>query len=163
MAMRKLAAALCLVAFAAMMPAAQAVETPDLDGVWEGTLHFRASSFAFDEIPDAKLPQDARLRIEIHGPVVNVILGDGDKSGDGSPGFFHIEQVKTNAIIFGTDYRQGDGPGWTESFAIIVTPKDDKTLLVSYSRLVNNSGFSGDEPNLKFATHVDGELTRVRP
>ena len=158
---QKLGVAFAAAAFAALTAPAYALDTPNLDGVWEGTLHFQKSSFAFDHIPDAKSPQNARLRIEIHGPVVNLILGGGGNSG--SPGFFHIEQVKTNAIIFGTDYRQGDGPGWTESFAVIVTPKDDKMLLVSFSRLVNNSGSGKAGDNIKFETHVDSELTRVGP
>ncbi len=154
-----------LIAAAALAVAipAHAVETANLDGVWEGPLHFDEKVFAFDPIPDAKgPPTDVRLRIEIHGPVVNVLFGN--EPGEGTPGVFHIAQVKTNAVIFGTDYSRDDGPGWTESMAIIVTPKDDKTLLVSFSRLVSNSGFDGkDDDNTKFGIHIDGELKRVRP
>lgn len=160
--MRKLIVALIAVLLVLVVPA-QAVETPDFDGVWEGTLHFKDSSFAFDKIPDSESSHDVKLRIDIHGPIVNVFYGDVDKPDDGLPGIFHILQVKTNAIVFGTDYDQGDGPGWTESMAIILTPRNDKTLLVSFSRLVNNSGFDVEENNFKFGIHLDGELTRVGP
>lgn len=161
--MRWLSIVLAAAAFATAS-AAHAVETPNLDGAWEGSLHFTKSVFAFDEIPDTNAPpQDVKLRIEIHGPVVRVFFGS-DPTDEGSPGEFHIAQVKTNAIIFGTRYLRDDGPGWTESMVAIVTPKDDKTLLVSFSRLVNNSGFeSGDGKNLKFGIHVDSELKRVGP
>ncbi len=159
--MRILGYALAVVAFAATIPAAYAIETPNLDGVWEGQMHFTKSSFAFAEIPDADSPHDVKLHIEIHGPVVNVVVGDDDKSF--TAGLLHIAQVKTNAVIFGSNYLQGSGPGWTESWAIVVTAKDDKTLLVSYSRLVNNSGFPDNKDNVKFGAHVDGELTRVGP
>ena len=161
--MRKLLSALAAVAFAAMALPAQAVETPNFDGVWEGALHFKESSFAFDVVPDGKSPSDVKLRLEIHGPVVAIDFGDSDKSGEDTSGPFHIAQVKANAVIFGTRYLEGDGPGWTESWAIIITPRDDKTLLVSFSRLVSNTGFPDDKSNLKFSTHVDGELTRVGP
>ncbi|HJW41318.1 MAG TPA: hypothetical protein VJ476_08830 [Rhizomicrobium sp.] len=161
--MRKLLVALATAAFAAMTPAAHAIDTPNLDGAWEGSLHFQKSSFAFDKVADAESIHDVKLHIDIHGPVITLTFGDADKSDDGSPGVFHIAQVKTNAVIFGTRYLPGDGPGWTESWALIVTPRDDKTLLVSFSRLVSNSGFPDDKANIKFSTHVDGELTRVGP
>jgi hypothetical protein len=161
--MNRLIVALVAATFLLGMRTAEAVETPNLDGVWEGTLHFTESSFSFDQIPDAKSTHEAKLRVEIHGPVVAVFYGNSDKTDGGTPGIFHIAQVKTNAIIFGTNYEQGDGPGWTESIALIVTPKDDKTLLVSFSRLVNNSGFDGQGNNVKFGIHLDGELARVDP
>jgi hypothetical protein len=153
-------------ALAALLVAATpafAVETANLDGVWQGSLHFTPASFAFDPIPDAKSVHDVVLRVEIHGPVVNVYFGGTASPDDGLQGVFHIAQVKTNAVIFGTNYSQGDGPGWTESMTLIVTPKDDKTLLVSFSRLVNNSGDTDAMQNVKFAEHVDGALTRVGP
>ncbi len=159
--MRKLVFALAGLAFAAMTPSAHAVQTANFDGVWEGALNFKEASFAFDPIPDAKSAKDVKLRIEIHGPVVAIGFGDTGKSEDESAGSFHIAQVKANAVIFGTRTVPGDGPGWTESWAIIITPRDDKTLLVSFSRLVSNSGFPDDKMNVKFATHIDGELTRV--
>jgi len=145
---------------AAAVPA-QAVETANFDGTWEGTLNFNNASFAFDPVVDAKDMQALKLRIEIHGPVVNVFYST---DAAGLPGTFHIAQVKMNAVIFGTHYLEGDGPGWTESMVAIVTPKDDKTLLVSFSRLVSNTGFDKPgEKNIKFGIHSDGELTRVGP
>jgi hypothetical protein len=159
---RWLATTVAAAAFAVAVPA-HAVETANFDGVWEGTLHFSDSSFAFDPVPDAKDTRDVKLRVEIHGPVVNVFFAYHPPD-DGLPGVFHIPQVKNNAVIFGTDYSQEAGPGWTESKVVIVTPKDDKTLLVSFSRLVSNSGFDArDEKNLKFELHSDSELARVGP
>lgn len=151
--------AMAVVIILAMAAPSYAIDTPNLDGIWQGSLHFKEGSFAFDPIDDAKSTTDVKLRIDIHGPVVNVFFGRAE--GEGSPGAFHIAQVKSNAIIFGTEYLQGDGPGWTESMTMIVTPKDDKTLFISFSRLVSNTGFEDRKDNVKFAEHVDGELTRV--
>ena len=157
------AAAWLLLGLLAGAVPAQAVETPNLDGTWQGQLPITQASFAFDPIGDAKNAHDVVLRVEIHGPVVNVYFGDVSNPDAGQPGVFHIAQVKTNAVIFGTHSSLDDGPGWTETMTLIVTPKDDKTLRVSFSRLVNNSGFHDGKDHPTFALHADTELTRIGP
>jgi len=106
-------------------------------------------------------PADGTLmRIEIHGPVVRVFYQEDNNFIESMPGSFHIDPVLSNAAIFGTHYAVDS---WVETWTFAVTQKDDHTLMVEFSRIVNNIGTPPDQPESKFATRGWGELKRVTP
>ncbi len=147
------------VAACVVQPAA-AQQTADFDGTWEGMIHIDKGDFI--NIPNPA-PQEAKYRIAIHGPVVDVSVEMNGVMMQPPAGVFHIAQVNTNAIIFASNAHGGAEGGWTESWSILATPKDENTLIVVFSRLVNNSGFTDDKQNTKFGAHGTGEFTRVGP
>lgn len=127
------------------------------DGTWEGTIVFDKEAFLVaTSTPAEGLP----MRIEIHDAVVRVFVKEGDDFVESKPGLFHIAPVQANAVIFATEASPGDG--WVESWVFVVTQKDDHTLIVEYSRLVNNVGTPLTDPSSKFGTRGVGEFERVR-
>jgi hypothetical protein len=102
----------------------------------------------------------AVMRIEIHDAVVRVFVKVGDNFSEVKPGLFHIAPVETNAVIFATESAPG---AWVESWAFVVTQKDDHTLIVEYSRLVNNVGVPLSVSESKFGTRGTGEFERTAP
>ena len=126
------------------------------DGVWEGTIVFdREALLTATGTPAAGIP----MRIEIHDAVVRVFVKDGNDYSEAKPGLFHIAPVSANAVIFATQESPEDG--WVESWVFVVTQKNEHTLIVEYSRLVNNVGTPLSDPNSKFGTRGMGEFELV--
>ena len=125
------------------------------DGVWEGKIAFDKEGF----LTDTGAPRDGvDFRIEIHGAVVRVFTKDGGLFSEAKAGAFHIAPVGTNAVVFATDSQPG---AWMETWIFALTQRDDHTLTVEYSRLVNNLGLLRDDPQKNFGTRGAGEFTRV--
>lgn len=152
-AMRHLLAAFMLT-LAGAAPAL-AEDMPSFDGQWAGIIHFDKEALLTDTSTPA---EGTPMGIEIRGPVVRVFIHDGAGDTEVKPGAFHIAPVNANAIIFASDGARGS---WTESWAFVVTFKDDKTLRVEFSRLVNNPGPPQDDAPGTFATRGEGEFHRT--
>jgi hypothetical protein len=155
---RKVLTGVSLVLLSAVQ--AEALETPNLDGVWEGDIRIDESG-KLNVTEAEKDLHDVYVRLTIEGPVVAVAFKINGSWTDAKPGVFHISQVKTNAVIFGTNYSGDENEGWTETWSFIVTPKDDSTLITEYARLVNNSGFRVDAENVKLGVRGYGEMKRA--
>jgi len=126
------------------------------DGVWEGSIVIdKEALLVAASTPAGGLP----MRIEIHDAVVRVFIKEGDAFVEVKPGLFHIAPVEANAVIFATEASVADG--WVECWAFVVTQKDDHTLIVEYSRLVNNVGTPLSDENSKFGTRGVGEFVRL--
>jgi hypothetical protein len=126
------------------------------DGVWAGTIVIdKEALLVASSTPAEGLP----MRIEIHDAVVRVFIKEGDAFVEVKPGLFHIAPVEANAVIFATEASYT--AGWVESWAFVVTQKDDHTLIVEYSRLVNNVGAPSSDPDSKFGTRGVGEFVRL--
>ncbi len=128
---------------------------PSLDGVWQGTINFDKEAFlAKTSTPDA----GTVFRIEIDDSVVHVFVQHNGSFEEAKPSRFHIAHVSVSAVIYATDEDPG---AWVESWAFVVTKKDANTLIVEYSRLVNNVEVPPNEDGSKFATRGAGELSKV--
>ncbi len=99
------------------------------------------------------------MRIDVGGPVVHVFMEQDHAFSEFMSGQFHIAQVMANAVIFGT---HASDP-WTESWVFVVTHKDDDTLLVNFTRVVNNERTPLTDEYSKFSTRGFGEFRRVIP
>jgi hypothetical protein len=133
------------------------------DGVWQGVIHFDKEAFLSKEGTPA---DGTTFRIEIHGPVVRVFYIEPTGPGELQefmPGAFHIAPVISNAVIFGTHFAPPSSLYWVETWVFTTTLKDQNTLLVQYSRVVNNVGMPPDQDGSKFATRGYGEFKRVSP
>jgi hypothetical protein len=126
------------------------------DGTWAGTIVIdKEALLSATGTPPAGIP----MRIEIHDAVVRVFIKEGDAFAEVKPGLFHIAPVEANAVIFATEASLADG--WVESWVFLVTQKDDHTLIVEYSRLVNNVGAPLSDEDSKFGTRGVGEFVRL--
>lgn len=133
----------------------QVQEPVPFDGTWEGNILFDKEAFlASTSTP----PEGVAFRFEIHGPVVQVFIEEDGKFGESKPGAFHIAPVGTNAVIFATDSAPD---AWVETWTFVVTQKDDHTLTVEYTRLVNNVGSMPDSPEKIFGTRGIGDFKLV--
>lgn len=126
------------------------------DGTWDGKLFFDKEAFLATSSTPA---EGAEFRIEISGPVVRIFTKDSDGFQEAKPGAFHIATVGANAVIFGTDSQRDV---WVESWVFVMTQKDDHTLTVEYSRLVNNVGVPPDYHEKIFGTRGIGEFQRTK-
>lgn len=133
-----------------------AAQVYPFDGLWEGTILFDKEALL---VASSTPAEGVTMRIEIHDAVVRVFIKEDDGFQEVDAGAFHIAPVSANAVIFATEAAQS-GP-WVESWAFVVTQKDDHTLIVEYSRLVNNVGVPLSDPNSKFGTRGVGEFQRV--
>jgi len=128
---------------------------PSLDGKWQGVINFDKEAFlAKTSTPDTGVT----FRIEVDDSVVRVFVQQDGSFEEAKPGRFHIAHVSTNAVIYATDEDLGI---WVESWAFVVTKKDANTLIVEYTRLVNNVATPLSEEGSKFATRGAGEFKRV--
>lgn len=140
------------------VPPPQSVQVAvPFDGTWEGTIFFDKEAFLNKT---GTPPEGLVVRIEIHDAIVRVFLKSDGDIAEMKPGAFHIAPVETNAVIFATDAAP---EAWVETWAFVVTQKDKNTLIVEYSRLVNNVGVSSDLPESKFGTRGTGEFKRIDP
>ena len=125
------------------------------DGIWEGKILFDKEAF----LGPGSTPIDgAEFRVEIHGAVVRVFAKMEGEFSETKPGAFHIAPVGVNAVIFATD-AQPDS--WVESWTFVVSQKDNRTLVVEFSRLVNNLGLLRDDPQKNFGTRGTGEFKLI--
>jgi len=139
-------------------PAPGSQKIVPFDGVWEGSIFFDKEAFL---APTSTPAEGAPMRIEIHGPVVRVFAKEvGGDFEEVKPGLFHIAPVSTNAVIFATQ-DEAMSSGWVESWVFVVTQKDEHTLVVEYSRLVNNVETPPSDPQSKFGTRGVGEFKLV--
>jgi hypothetical protein len=133
-----------------------ATQVHPFDGRWEGTIVFdKEAILSATGTPAAGI----LMRIEVHDSVVRAFINDGNGYSEVMPGMFHIAPVSANAVIYATEASASDG--WVESWVFLVTQKDEQTLLVEYSRLVNNIGTPLSDPNSKFGTRGMGEFRRI--
>ncbi|HTW34420.1 MAG TPA: hypothetical protein VMD53_07375 [Rhizomicrobium sp.] len=138
-------------------PVQAPLKIPPFDGVWEGLIFFDKEAFL---APTSTPAEGEPMRIEIHGAVVRVFAKEGSDFKEAKPGLFHIAPVSTNAVIFATQ-DEAVSSGWVESWVFVVTRKDEHTLIVEYSRLVNNVETPPSDPESKFATRGAGEFKLV--
>ena len=130
-----------------------------LEGTWEGKLDlvdtkgsssYNRTKAALEEYP---------IAIAIHGQVASVYFGETEVM----PTKFETQIYMTNAVVFATDTGyQGDHP-WVETWNFSLTQKDSDTLIVCFSRVVNNLDIAEGEKNSKFYVLAVGEFRRKSP
>lgn len=129
-----------------------------LDGSWEGELTFLQGANL-----NQTQPRTGRYRITIQGTSVRVYFILSDDVKEVKSGKFHMEDLMTNAVIFAMDSGKDDEGTWVETWVFSLTEKDKDTLLVNFSRMVNNIDLPLTSEHSKFAKEATGELKRLPP
>ena len=129
-----------------------------LDGSWEGELTFLQGATLHQT--QAKT---GRYRITIQGTSVRVYFILSDDVRESKSGKFHMEYLMTNAVIFATDSGKDNEGTWVETWVFSLTEKDKDTLLVNFSRMVNNIDLPLTSDHSKVALEATGELKRLPP
>lgn len=128
-----------------------------LDGSWEGELTFLRGATLWSPSKTTGL----RDRITIQGTSARVYAIYSDRAEEVKPGSFHMEQLMTNAVISATDSGKDNEGTWVETWVFSLTQKDKDTLLVNFSRIVNNIDLPLENDHSKFAVAASGELKRL--
>jgi hypothetical protein len=127
------------------------------DGTWEGKLDvvdtkgsqsYNRTKAAYGESPFA---------IAIHGQRASVHFGETEVK----PTSFQTQIYMTNAVVFATDTGYQSGHQWVETWNFALTQKDSETLIVCFSRVVNNLDFAEGADNSKFYVLAVGEFRRT--
>jgi hypothetical protein len=129
-------------------------EQVPVDGTWEGTLGIIMGSRLLtkgDTLP---------FRLIIKGRTAQVFVGT-DLTREVKPGKFKVEQLGPNAVIFANDSGQDNDGTWVETWVLVVTLKDSKTLITNYYRVVNNLDMPLSKSSSKFSQGYSGELKRM--
>ncbi len=93
----------------------------------------------------------------IHGQKASVYLGENEVKATS----FQTQIYMTNAVVFATDTGYQNGHQWVETWNFSLTQKDSETLIVCFSRVVNNLDLAEGEDNSKFYVLATGEFRRT--
>jgi hypothetical protein len=127
------------------------------DGTWEGKLDvvdtkgsqsYNRTKAAYGESPFA---------IAIHGQRASVHFGETEVK----PTSFQTQIYMTNAVVFATDTGYQSGHQWVETWSFALTQKDSETLIVCFSRVVNNLDLAEGEDHSQFYVLAVGEFRRT--
>lgn len=124
-----------------------------LDGTWEGDLT------RLDADPEKRVAGWQRIVIQDYQAHVYYRDKEG-KIVEVKPGKFQVQKLISNAIIAAIDTATDSDGRWVETWVFAATQKDAKTLIVNFTRQVNNVNLPLDKQYSKFAYFREGELTR---
>jgi len=133
---------------------ADALDVGPISGTWEGSLDpvngpgLTAS--------DKRLP----IRMIVRDDVAQVFTGENFEI-EAKPGKFKVEKTATNMIVFEIDKGEDNDGVWVETWAFVITQKDQNTLITNFYRVVNNTEMPANAANSKFSIAKVGELKRV--
>jgi hypothetical protein len=145
--------------FALLVAAASAIgeDLTDLDGNWEGSLVFLQG-----EGVSVRGPNQIYVRIMIAGSETHVFTRRKDGSlKEVKPGSFQTTAHRSNAVISAINSGDDKEGTWVETWSFAVTKSGPTTLLVVFTRLVNNLNLPMTSDHGKFAHVASGELRLV--
>jgi hypothetical protein len=131
-----------------------------MQGVWEGRLKVTGSNLNKDSesYKQALAPyDDAPFRIEIRKRTVKVYFAGKEIK----PGLFRIRTFMTNAVVTASDTGSDKDGRWVETWDLLLTQKNTNTLIVCFSRVVNNVEIPEEKEISKFFGMAAGELHRI--
>ena len=132
------------------------------DGTWEGKLEVVNGTSSKDKDSDSYERTKAAygkslFKLTIHGQRATVYFGETEVK----PGLFQAQVYMTNAVVFASDSGEDNDGHWVETWDFVVTQKDPETLLVVFSRVVNNLSAPGQPQRSKFSVVAVGEFRRT--
>ena len=134
------------------------VQWDDLNGTWQGQL----TPVEGDGLSQPGGPYPP-MRIVIQGDTARVIAQiPGQPDDEVRPGSFRVHRLGTNAVISSIAADTARPQGWVETWAFMVTLKDNDTLTVNFVRVVNNNDFPPSDPTGRFSMMLTGEFQRQR-
>jgi hypothetical protein len=131
--------------------------TSPLEGTWRGKLDIvdTKGSASYDRTKAAI--GDTPFTIAIHGQAANVYFGETEVK----PTSFQTQIYLTNAVVFASDTGNQGGLRWVETWNFTLTQKDPETLIVCFSRVVNNLDLAEEVDHSKFYVLAVGEFRRT--
>jgi hypothetical protein len=132
-------------------------ELSSFDGAWEGKLEIvdATSKQDSDRFERTKAAYGKSLKIAIDGQRASVYFGEREIK----PASFRAHIYMTNAVIFATD--AADDSRWVETWDFALTQKNSETLIVAFSRVVNNLDLPEGGRDSKFYILAVGEFHRT--
>jgi hypothetical protein len=130
------------------------------EGTWEGKLEIVDSSWSKDSDPDKRTKAaygESLFKITIHGQSVRVYFGEAEVK----PDLFHAQIYMTNAVVFASGAGNDQDGEWVETWDFALTQKNSETLIVCFSRVVNNLDIAEEKKGSKFGLLAAGEFHRT--
>jgi uncharacterized protein YceK len=121
-----------------------------LNGSWQGKVALAGNT-----------EQAMEFRLDINDQKGTVWVGTKGTWREAKPGAFHLDTLKSNAMLFATDAGHDDEGSWVESWVFVTTLLDNDELLVEWTRVANNMDKPKSAVDGKFAVHGSGTLQRV--
>lgn len=133
---------------------AEALDFGPTIGTWEGSLDpINGPGLAAS---DKRLP----IRMIVRDDAAQVFTGENFEI-EAKPGKFKVERIATNMIVFEIDKGEDNDGVWVETWAFVITQKDQNTLITNFYRVVNNTEMPLNAGDSKFSIAKVGELKRV--
>lgn len=135
-------------------------EIGSFEGTWEGKLKVVASSLNKDSDAykrTAARHEESSLKIIIQGKGAKVYFGDTEVK----PNLFQANIYLTNAVVFASSVGEDTDGQWVETWDFLLTQKNPETLIVCFSRIVNNIDVPETLDFSKFFVVTAGELRRT--
>ena len=123
---------------------------PGLEGLWQGSITITST-------PDNPLG----LRLLVDQEAARVWLELDGAWVEAKPGAFRMEQSMGNAVIQATDSGVDADGKWVETWAIVATLRSPDSMLMAWSRVVNNLDLPPEHESGSYAEQGSGVLHRV--
>jgi hypothetical protein len=123
---------------------------PRLNGTWQGKV-----------VLEKNAEQAMEFRLDINDQKGTVWVDTKGVWREAKPGAFHLNALKSNAMLFATDAGHDDEGAWVESWVFVTTLLDNDQLLVEWTRVANNMDKAKSAVDSKFAVHGSGTLQRM--
>jgi hypothetical protein len=136
-------------------------DASSFEGTWEGKLEVADTGWTKgSDLERTKAAYGKALfKIIIHEQNVRVYLGEPEVN----PNLFHAEIYLTNAVVFASTAGDDQDGKWVETWAFTLTQKNSETLIVCFSRAVNNLDMADEKTESKFGLLAAGEFHRTSP
>jgi hypothetical protein len=131
------------------------------DGTWEGKLEVVDGTSKKDESFERTKAAYGKssFKITMHRQRASVYFGEAEAK----PGKFRAQIYMTNAVVFASDTGEDNDGRWVETWNFAMTQKNPETLIVVFSRVVNNLDVPGQPHRNKFFVVAVGEFRRMSP
>jgi hypothetical protein len=129
------------------------------EGTWEGKLEVADSGWNKGSDPKRTKTayEESSFKITIHGQNVRVYFGETEIK----PDLFHAQIYMTNAVVFASSAGDDRDGKWVETWDFALTQKNSETLIVCFSRVVNNLDIAEEKTGSKFGLLAAGEFHRT--
>jgi hypothetical protein len=135
-------------------------EIGSFEGTWEGKLKVVANNFNKDSDSYKRTVaryEESPFKIIIQGQGARVYFGDTEVK----PNLFQTHIYMTNALVFASSAGADAEGQWVETWDFLLTQKNPETLIVCFSRIVNNLDAPETQDFSKFFIVIAGELRRT--
>lgn len=131
-----------------------------LNGQWEGRLN-RRKPFASPDLTKPPVAEDINLRVQI-AEATKVFVQDDNEWVEVMANRLTTIRYGSNVTIIGFQADDSEKNRWVESWAILLTLKNDDEVAVEWVRMVNNLNANAPTVAPTFSMGAVGQMHRIK-